>query len=335
MGYFQQFKKIDPMTGSVPRWPFPLAEIARRARVLVKGRTTEQLVSAAMSVDWFIEQYFDSEKEIFIHRLATRGGWELQYLPEDSRDEIGIRYLLDNWPADVDDERPFIPSSDNTTELDALKSCIDEYFLEDDEEFPNGQQHEYFATLALWLVIDAVTWMRRIGKTDSENKLLELLVGSEATSFLREPLSVETGHALAGGCAIQAMEAVCWAEHLKATQGYQREIDSLRLGLIKANKTAATATEAFNSIKAATHDLAEQKAKEKISLAASKAAIARHTENHAMKAQVFEWCNDNLGAYQSLDSATDAIVKLVPVAWRTVRKWLTDYRKSKEYSLRA
>ena len=62
---------------------------------------------------------------------------------------------------------------------------------------------------------------------------------------------------------------------------------------------------------------------------ASNAAKARHAENHAMKAQVYAWCDENLASRPSMDSAAIEIAgKLVPVGWRTVRKWLTEYRKS-------
>ncbi|CAE6851141.1 hypothetical protein R75483_07602 [Paraburkholderia domus] len=69
----------------------------------------------------------------------------------------------------------------------------------------------------------------------------------------------------------------------------------------------------------------ERKEKDK----ATNAAKARHAENRAMKALVYKWCAENLDNRPSMDAAATEIAgKLVPVGWRTARKWLTEYRKS-------
>ena len=62
---------------------------------------------------------------------------------------------------------------------------------------------------------------------------------------------------------------------------------------------------------------------------AKKASEARHIENRSMKAEVFAWCDSHLLDSQcSMDDAAFAIAeKLVPVKFRTVRQWMTDWRK--------
>ena len=53
----------------------------------------------------------------------------------------------------------------------------------------------------------------------------------------------------------------------------------------------------------------------------------RHAENRAMKAEVFEWLDSNF-AKQSMDAAASEIAgKVVPVAWRTARDWVADWKK--------
>ena len=48
MGFFGQFDKFDPLTGCPPDHPFSsLPTIASRARVLLNGRTRDQIISAA------------------------------------------------------------------------------------------------------------------------------------------------------------------------------------------------------------------------------------------------------------------------------------------------
>ncbi|WP_157381236.1 hypothetical protein, partial [Burkholderia ubonensis] len=58
--------------------------------------------------------------------------------------------------------------------------------------------------------------------------------------------------------------------------------------------------------------------------------IAKNAENAAMKAEVFRWLDRHLSEYQGrLDAAADAIeaAKLVPLTWRTIRNYITDYNK--------
>lgn len=61
---------------------------------------------------------------------------------------------------------------------------------------------------------------------------------------------------------------------------------------------------------------------------AKKAATARHAENRAMKQQVFEWCDAYMAQAPSMDTAASRVAGVVvPVAWRTVRDWMTEWKK--------
>jgi hypothetical protein len=63
---------------------------------------------------------------------------------------------------------------------------------------------------------------------------------------------------------------------------------------------------------------------------AKSAALVRHAENHAMKAQVFEWLDENMSRYRSMDAAAEAMAgKLVPVTFRTVRAWVSEWKKQR------
>jgi hypothetical protein len=63
---------------------------------------------------------------------------------------------------------------------------------------------------------------------------------------------------------------------------------------------------------------------------AKRGAYALHAENRAMKSVVFEWCDQNMSSYPSMDAAAEAIAgKVVPLKFRTVREWLTEWRKSR------
>jgi hypothetical protein len=62
-------------------------------------------------------------------------------------------------------------------------------------------------------------------------------------------------------------------------------------------------------------------------------AAKRHTENRAMKADVFKWLDDNFASCKSMDAAAEAMAgKLVPATFRTVRDWVTDWKKLRSAS---
>jgi hypothetical protein len=57
-------------------------------------------------------------------------------------------------------------------------------------------------------------------------------------------------------------------------------------------------------------------------------ARKRHAENHAMKKDVFDWLDFNMPAGKSLDSIAESIPgKVVPVTFRTARKWVGEWKK--------
>ena len=64
------------------------------------------------------------------------------------------------------------------------------------------------------------------------------------------------------------------------------------------------------------------------SIAAISKANKRHKENHAMKADAFKWLDGNFDNCTSMDSAAEMMAgKLVPATFRTVRGWVTEWRK--------
>lgn len=63
------------------------------------------------------------------------------------------------------------------------------------------------------------------------------------------------------------------------------------------------------------------------------AALKRHAENHAMKQEVFLWLDENMKNFTSMDGAATAIAsKIVPVAWRTARDWVGQWKKLRSAS---
>lgn len=64
-------------------------------------------------------------------------------------------------------------------------------------------------------------------------------------------------------------------------------------------------------------------------LRATKGATVRHKENREMKNEVFNWLTKNMERFRSKDAAAEAIAgEVVPVAVRTARAWVDQWKKS-------
>jgi hypothetical protein len=56
---------------------------------------------------------------------------------------------------------------------------------------------------------------------------------------------------------------------------------------------------------------------------------ARHAENRAMKAQLFEWCSENFSKFKSANAAAMAVCQnLLPIEFSTARAWITEWKKT-------
>lgn len=60
---------------------------------------------------------------------------------------------------------------------------------------------------------------------------------------------------------------------------------------------------------------------------AKAAAQARHAENRATKASVFAWLDINMVNFKSMDAAAEAVTKQQPIAFRTARDWVGEWKK--------
>lgn len=63
-----------------------------------------------------------------------------------------------------------------------------------------------------------------------------------------------------------------------------------------------------------------------------KGSDAIHAENRSMKAEVFKWLDSNMAKFKSMDAAAQAIIKQQPIAFRTARDWVGDWKKLRSAS---
>jgi hypothetical protein len=197
MFFFRQFETLDPLSADVSASSFAyLPEIAHRARALLKSRSKDQIIAAAEKINEEIERYFLDAKDSEIMRLKDEISPDDEdfqsYFEWDGGSLKNGRWL---FKEDMVDELG-IATAENTSFVDALKAVIedrDSYgFYEKVEpvtsEYPQGKDYELFAVLSLWLVADSIIFQ-------------------EATSICSLSVSCEY--------AVKAMEAICYAEHLR------------------------------------------------------------------------------------------------------------------------
>ncbi len=99
MSFYDQFTFLEPKNGVVPYYPLSrLPDIVWRARHLLKDRNSDEIVFAAETIDWMIEQYFESERESFIQDQIENNGWAKEQLLEamnnDRNMEAFVEYEL-------------------------------------------------------------------------------------------------------------------------------------------------------------------------------------------------------------------------------------------------
>lgn len=320
MFYYEQFETFDPVSGDVPEYPFSyLPEIAWRARALLIGRATDKIVTVAKMISRKVDGYFLDVRDTEIYRLRSEmdvnnEAFETFFEWDGGTKDNGQWLFKDHMENELD-----IQTANNTSEVDALKTIIEKrdscFFLPEGapepepEEYPEGKDYELFAVLSLWLLADALRFLNK------------------------------TGLSIAGDYAIKAMDAVCYAEHL-------REAEWLVSFANKKSKSAlaeALRQQKSEQQKWIQHCENERKARlrDKNSMLGKTLNLARHKKNHKAKAIVIaEWAKDT-SAFPSAEKAgrhfadwlvTENIVKTIEP--RTVTGWIRDYAKQKGVKLR-
>lgn len=242
--YFGQFQRFNPLSGTIPDTPFKyLPEIARRTRQLLKDRTVDQLHALAKTIDFAIFCHLDELKENEIHRLRESLESELNTLSRykleppgtdlkyDQAKEAWERYF--EWDGgsienggwlfrDGAEDELDIPTAFNSSEVDALKDCKD-WWVELAQEIPDGKPHELFATLSLWLIVDAIHSLAPNKTRDDCNHLLVMLSEIiETETGTKSPPNLLSPTVEAAEIAYKAMDALCFSEHLQSFEKHEK-----------------------------------------------------------------------------------------------------------------
>jgi len=318
--YYRQFDTFPPMTGKAPGYPFQqLPAIAERARYLLKGRTDQQIESAVEGIDWVIDEYFRAAKDAEISRLRAILSEPRKWKREPKNTDTDYEYAQQFFELDCDsgedcwiflddmEDDLVIPTRHNTSEVDALKECLNDWANIGGDEFLDEKEHELFAILALWMLADCLHYLADDSSLSEDiDRMLESLSSCLADHGIKGSM-VSTRFSMAGDAALKAMEAVCYAKHLKSIA----RLEDLRSEKEKKQK---------------------KEERQKRSLLAEKLNIARHQKRNEVKSLVIsEWKMDK-SKFPSAEKAggnysswlKDRGFEYEP---RTVTGWIRDYAK--------
>jgi len=336
MGYWTQFEDFDPLTGKVPYHPFyHLPDIAWRARALLKSYTSKQISTLAENIDWAIGEYFNQVIEDEISRLYDQLNEPRRYKYEDEAPYLNAQYFF-YWEGDysegcgswifdrskVDDLD--VPTSHNTSEVEALKECLDYLEQIEDDELPNKKTYEYFAVLSLWLLAEAVNHLNPESVDENVDKMLHELDSAVRKTGVKT-LAPNINLSLAGRAAIKSMDAVCYAEQLKEIERIQ---SSHSLELAKTHGDYASA-----QAKRQEEEISRRNER------ARKLNEARHQKtNEAKDIVISEWKKDPT-KFPSAEKAglhfADYLANLgFDYTPRTVTSWIRAYAKQENIRFR-
>jgi hypothetical protein len=285
--------RFDPFTETAPENTSAkrLPEMQRRAKKLLLTRSLDQLRHGLKTVEWLTGDYFSNQEEFWILTQAECGFPFLSNVPIKDRNEDMLRDALMNTSYDDLD-------FDNDVcdpQVKALIYALENFNL-DDENFPHAKKYEYLAILALELIGYAIDIDNGIENDGSQPCEPIRLVWLNFTDLV-----------------IDIMEVVTLAESIKNNH------DAFK-----------NTTLAFNeSFAAIVTGEAEALAKQKLSLAASRAANIRHEGTRPKKEAVQKEWDETKSEYDSKSDFARIIGERDGIKFRTLYDWLTKHEQSK------
>jgi hypothetical protein len=308
MFYYKQFEAFNPVSDSVPDYPFPcLPDIAWRARRILHGGNLEKILAMAKKIDFEICCYLENLKDTAIaelHKKWSPGDEQFEWYFEW---DGGTQYNGHWFFKEEMTEELGIPTENNCNEVDALKTIIEQrdsyFFLPKDapepepDEYLEGKDIELFAVLSLWLIADAL-------KCTQEQGVYGKVIGADY--------------------AIKAMDAVCYAEQLREVE-WLKEFHAKTLTNMADNQA-----DVRNKLQAEWKD----REREKMSQRSRELNAARHAKtNNAKEIVIREW-EKTRNQFPSAEKAgqhyADWLVSeghIRSIEPRTVTGWIRNHAK--------
>lgn len=288
-------KEFDAFTDEVPFEPiWRLRGMQARAKLVLENRSEHEIRVAASTIEWLTSEYFYKEKESWIAHQIKNDGPILRYLPDEKRTEDGLWELVDHNPDIISDEFDF-PNEENTSRLEALEESLKGVDL-DDENFPDAKPYEYFAVLALVLIGEAI-----LSFQDDE----------WWPPVLKEDLPMVRLSSIANN-AVDIMEVICRAEQRQDEHEMRKRIEFF----LHDNERRIP-------------EQVDELVRQRVSLAASLAATARHKETSESRSAAL-LCWDATGSkFSSRTAFARNKHREYGVTERTLYGWITAHVRSK------
>ena len=211
------FNEIDVLSVDVPLFPFPqLPLIVSRAKRILSKRSQQEITDASKTLAWMINQYFQEQEEQNQFRAVIVS--EFKCAPIRIRDGVAI---APQGTSPLDDIEKFLsdyPCPSNTSELTALQACIDDFDISN-SRFQDALKQEYFAVLALWLVVDCLVWSTMDGELRQKPtpNNVDISVMRTNNTLYTDRLEM----AYAGIIANEATSTINYAEYLRSKRNSQ------------------------------------------------------------------------------------------------------------------
>nr|WP_321300942.1 hypothetical protein [Alcaligenes faecalis] len=308
------FKSFDPLNGCFYGQE-RLNDIARRARrQLAGGRTLEQLIDGVGDIKTVIDVHTGSLEEerekqaqkkinelrdmiLGVEHMSLRG--EKFYAPEEYFEYRSLFSGHDGrfeFSGDIE-SIGFPAIDDQYTDLELFQFGFD---VDDDEwrDLKDADEKEFYAIFSLWK-LDEVHRLSKMKQSfmattaDGDLEVVTTAIPKGSEHYLWRLSTVKD-------VALEAMEAVCYAEHLQQMQQHRTAL--------------------------------EKTVRSEISDRARKAARLnkKHREVRQLKTELTDWYFSNRDEYQSLsnEKVAELGIKIVPLPYRTIRDTIAAIRKT-------
>jgi hypothetical protein len=182
---FDPFSNFHPLTGEVPTHSiFDFSDIAQQARWLLKKLNTAQILAIAKYIDKQIDRHIESLRSYEIYELKHEHG----VLVSDD----GTLLLFD----DIGWIESNISSRENMSDVETFIECKYCWNGYAHEQFPDVAPYEFFAVLSLWMLADAIDFLKHNLLGLVWERASEALKALNFVDVILEVKRVETTHKL-------------------------------------------------------------------------------------------------------------------------------------------
>lgn len=183
---FDPFTNFHPLTGEVPSHSiFDFSDIARQARWLLRTPNTEQILAIVRDIDWQIDKHIEDLRNHEIYEL---------------KHEHGVLVSDDGTQVIFDDDVGWIESNislrENMSDVETFIDC--EYYWNGyaHERFPDVAPDEFFAVLSLWMLADAIDFLKHNSLGVAWKRASEALKALHFVDVIWRVRRAETTHEL-------------------------------------------------------------------------------------------------------------------------------------------